>query len=449
MATLTTFPFRALLPAALALIAPAVLAGPNIQHWGAPTGAHVHFVENHALPIVDIQIDFAAAGSAADPADKSGLAALTRGLFDAGTRALDEQAIADRSADLGIQIGGGTELDRSSLTLRTLSSSAERDAAVDLAAELLARPVFPAEVLERERARAIAGLKEALTQPATLAARQFTTAVYGKHPYGHLDTPESLATISRDDLIAFHREHYVGQRVSIAIVGDVDRQTAERIAIRLTEALPLGEVAPPLAAPAQPAASMHRIPHHSAQAHVLIGQPGIARQDPDYFPLLVGNYVLGGGGFVSRLTTEVREKRGYAYSVYSYFMPQQVAGPFQIGLQTRGGQVDDALKVTNDTLAAFIAQGPSTAELKAAKDNIINGFGLRLDSNRKMLDYVAIIGFYNLPLDWLDSYPKQVAAVTAEQIRDAFARRIQPEHRATVVVGGDGDGTPSANTAPQ
>ncbi len=454
MHTPTAFPprphgaFRSLLcAAALALAAPAALAGPDIQHWGAPTGAHVHFVESHALPIVDIQIDFAAAGSAADPAEKSGLASFTRALLDAGTDSLDEQAIADRSADLGIQTGGGAELDRASLTLRTLSSSAERDAAVDLAAALLARPVFPAEILERERARAIAGLKEALTQPATLAARQFTASVYGDHPYGRLNTPESLAAISRDDLAAFHRGHYVAQRASVTIVGDVDRATAERIAIRLTEALPTGDAAPAVPVPAQPAAGTHRIAHHSAQAHVLIGQPGIARQDPDYFPLLVGNYVLGGGGFVSRLTSEVREKRGYAYSVYSYFQPQQVAGPFQIGLQTRGGQVDDALRIVDETVAAFIAQGPSAKELKAAKDNLINGFGLRLDSNRKLLDYVAMIGFYNLPLDWLDTYPEQVAAVTAGQIRDAFARRVKPENRVTVIAGGEGDGAASAQGA--
>jgi zinc protease len=439
-------PFAPTLLAALTLFTTSAQAAPRIEQWTAPTGARVLFVENHALPMVDVQIDFAA-GSAREHADKAGLAGLTRSLLDAGAGELDEQAIADRTADIGAQIGGGAEDDRANLSIRSLSSPSERDAAVDLAATLLARPTFPADILERERARAIAGLKEALTKPATLAERRFTERVYAGHPYGHLITPESLAAITRDDVVAFHRGHYSANRASIAIVGDVDRATAEQIAIRLTSALPQAEAAAALPQPALPPAERIHIPHPSAQAHILVGQPGMAREDADYFPLLVGNYVLGGGGFVSRLTREVREKRGYAYSVYSYFMPQQIAGPFQIGLQTKGSQAEDALRVVNDTLAAFTASGPTAAELQAARDNLVNGFGLRLDSNRKVLDYVAMIGFHKLPLDWLDTYPRRVAAVTAEQVRDAFARRVRPEHLVTVIAGGDGD-RPDAPAAP-
>ena len=174
-----------------------------------------------------------------------------------------------------------------------------------------------------------------------------------------------------------------------------------------------------------------------------------ARMGPGYFPLLVGNHVLGGGGFVSRLTQEVREKRGFAYSVYSFLAPQQVTGPFQIGLQTRGGQTEEALGVVRATLAAFLAEGPSAEELQAARDNIINGFGLRLDSNAKLLDHVAMIGFYRLPLDWLDTYPRQVEAVTVDAVRDAWQRRIRPEQLVTVIAGGDGDrGAAAADAAP-
>ena len=368
------------LAAGLLFFGNTALAGPDIQQWTASTGAHVQFVESRALPLVDIQIDFAA-GSAVEPADKAGLAGLT----------------------------------------------------------LVSDPTFPAAVLDRERERAIAGLRESLTKPGTLAARSFNEVAYSGHPYGRNVTAESLATISRDDLVAFHRDHYAARYASVSIVGDVDRATAEEIAVRLTNRLPAGVDTAPLPAPVQPAAQTLRIAHPSAQAHIVIGQPGMAREDADYFPLLVGNYVLGGGGFVSRLTREVREKRGFAYSIYSYFAPQQVAGPFEIGLQTRGTQTTEALKVVNDTLNTFIAEGPTVAELQAAKDNLVNGFGLRLDSNRKILDYVAMIGFYQLPLDWLDRYPRAVAAVSREQVRDAFSRRIRPEHLVTIIAGGDGD----------
>ncbi|NMG54205.1 M16 family metallopeptidase, partial [Aromatoleum aromaticum] len=191
--------------------------------------------------------------------------------------------------------------------------------------------------------------------------------------------------------------------------------------------------------PQLPPRLIEHIEHPSAQAHILMGMPGISRDDPDYFPLVVGNYVLGGGGFVSRLTKEVREKRGFAYSVFSSFQPLRVAGPFEIGLQTRGSQAREARQVTQSVLDEFVAAGPSADELQAAKDNFINGFGLRLDSNRKILDYVSMIGFYGLPLDWLDTYPERAAEVTVEAVRDAFSRRIRDEHLVTVVAGGDGD----------
>ncbi|THF63789.1 insulinase family protein [Pseudothauera nasutitermitis] len=423
------------LAASALLAAGAAQAGPQIQHWTADTGARVYFVESRALPMVDIQVDFAAGGIYAPP-ERAGVAGLTRSLLDAGTATLDEQAIAERSADIGAILGGSADEERASLSLRTLSSATEREAAVDLVAELLARPTFPEAVVEREKARAIAGLREALTQPGTLAARAFGPAIYGDHPYGRTSTEESLAAITRADLVDFHHRHYTARRASIAIVGDVSRAQAAAIAERLTAGLPAGEAPTPLAQPAQPAARTLRIAHPSAQAHILLGLPGLSREDPDYYSLLVGNYVLGGGGFVSRLTREVREKRGFAYSVYSHFAPMRVAGPFQIGLQTRADQIDAALGVVHETLNAFIQDGPTEAEIQGARDNLINGFGLRLDSNGKILGYVAMIGFYGLPLDWLDAYPGHIAQVSAAAVRDAFARRIRPEHLVTVVVGG-------------
>lgn len=412
----------------------------DIQRWVAPSGARVYLVESHALPMLDVQVDFAA-GSTYDPADKAGLAGLTQGLLDGGAGDLDENAIADRLADLGARVGGGADDDRSSVSLRTLSSPAERDGALTLLRDLLVRPTFPAAVVEREKARSIAALKEAETQPGSIAGRRFSLAIYGSHPYGNDQTAESVARIGREDLVAFHRAYYVAAGATVTLVGDVGRAEAERIAALLTADLPPGAPPPPTPAPALPAAEVIHIPHPSAQAHILMGMPVLTRDDPDYFPLLVGNYVLGGGGFVSRLTHEVREKRGLAYSAYSYLQPERMAGPFQIGLQTKGSQIDQALKVVDDTLRGFLDQGPSPKELAAARDNLVNGFGLRLDSNRKILDYVAMIGFYGLPLDWLDTYPKSVARVTPEAVRDAFRRRILPEHLVTVVVGGDGDGT--------
>ncbi|HEY9198412.1 MAG TPA: pitrilysin family protein, partial [Gammaproteobacteria bacterium] len=222
------------------------------------------------------------------------------------------------------------------------------------------------------------------------------------------------------------------------IVGAVDRAAAERLASEAVRALPAGEPAPALPDVADPAhAREQRIAHPSSQTHIQLGQPGMTRDDPDYFPLYVGNYVLGGGGLVSRLSEEVREKRGLSYSVYSYFMPMAERGPFTLGLQTRNDQSAEALTVLRETLAKFVADGPTEKELKAAKDNITGGQALRIDSNRKILEYLAVIGFYQLPLDYLETFNGKVEAVTLEQVRDAFKRRVQPERMLTVLVGGE------------
>lgn len=432
-------PFGRILGAlALALVTHTALAGPAIQHWVAETGARVYFVPGDTLPMLDVRVDFAA-GSARDPQNLSGLAAMTRSLLDAGTGDMNEQAIAEARADTGAQFGGGTDNDRAWFSVRTLSSTDERDAALALAARLIAQPAYPENVVAREKARATAGLREALTRPATLAERAFGRLVFGDHPYGAQTTFESIEAISRDALLDFHLRHYTARNATVTIVGDASREDAEHIAVALTRELPPGESLPQPPAPQMSQAATERIAHPSSQAHILAGLPGMSRDDPDYFTLLVGNHILGGSGLVSRLNREVRDARGYAYSVYSYFAPQAVAGPFQIGLQTRGSQTDDALEVVRQVLDDFIAEGPTEDELKAAQANLINGFGLRLDSNSKILDWVATVGFYGLPLDWLDTYPQRVADVTVQGIRDAFARRVQPEHLSVVVAGGDGD----------
>lgn len=411
-------------------------AGPKIEHWVAPSGARVYFVENHALPMLDVQVDFAA-GASRDPEGKAGLASLTHALLDMGVEGMDENRIATRLADLGAQVSGGVEADRASVSLRTLSAADKRDSALELFRAIVATPKFPADVFEREKARKLAAVKESLTRPDTIASRTFWAALYPGHPYGRNATPESLAALTRDDLERFYRGNYGAGGAVVTIVGDLSRGEAETVAQSLTASLPGGSVRVSLAAPKAPAGGEQRLAHPAAQAHVLIGLPALQRGDPDFFALQVGNYVLGGGGFVSRLMSEVREKRGFAYSVYSYFMPMAQPGPFQIGLQTRKEQAGEALAVARQTLAGFLADGPTEAELQAAKQYLAGSFPLRLDSNRKLLENVAVIGFYGLPLDYLDTYVSNVEKVTAADIRAAFSRHVTPANLVTVVVGGE------------
>ena len=435
--TLKTLVTRWLLSAAILMSALSAQAAVNIQHWQTNSGAEVYFVENHDLPIVDLSVNFAA-GSARDTAEKSGLAGITRYMMTLGAAGMSDEIIANKLADIGAVLGGEFDGDRAALKLRTLSSEREQKQALDVFGKILQKPDFPAAVLAREKARIISGLEESATQPEGMVNKAFMKALYGTHPYS-LDESGEIATVAKlsvADLQAFYQQYYRANGAVIAMMGDLSRTQAEAIAESMVSGLPKGPANPTIAQVTYPNTPVtQRIAHPASQSHILLGYPGIKRGDPDLFPLYLGNYVLGGGGFVSRLTEEVREKRGLVYSVYSYFMPMAEVGTFQIGLQTKKEQADEALEIVRATLADFLAKGVTDAELKAAKANVIGGFPMRIDSNSKILDYLAVIGFYKLPLNYLDEYNSKVAAVTMAQIKDAFNRHLKPENFVTVIVG--------------
>ncbi len=408
-----------------------------IQQWTTTQGMHVLFVEEHTLPMLDVQLDVHA-GTASDPAGREGLAALVAENLNDGTPLHDEDALARLFADLGAVYGVHSDIDRSGVNLRTLSAPATRAAALDGLVEILQTPLFPAAAFERERKRALSALQESLAQPAGLAERAFYPRLFPAHGYGAVVSAASLERITRDDLAAFYAQHWHAARSVLTLVGDLSRADAEALAERLGAALPAGPaVADPSAPTMPPVSGELHIAHPAAQAHILLGQPAFAYGDPDYVPLMVANYVLGGGGFSSRLTDEVREKRGLTYGVTSQFTPLQSAGTFTIGLETRRDQAGQALALVRKVLDDFVLQGPTAAELRDAKQYLVGSFPLRLDSNHKQLDFVANIGFHQLPLDWASAYPRAIQQVTLAQVRDAVRRRLHPEQMVTVVVGGE------------
>ena len=457
--------FRAAILALAALLAPlSAWSALPIQHWVQPSGVAVFLVESQAIPMVDVQIDFDA-GSRRDPADQAGLASMMASMTAKGVRAssntgaaaapgvgaaMDENALSEAWADLGASFGASASSDRLSFSLRSLTYPDLLPKAVALAARQMGEPAFPPDVWARERARLSASIREANTRPATIAAKAFAAAVYGTHPYGYDTSEATLARITVADMQALHTRLLAPCRAKVSVVGALTRAQTDALVSELFSRLASGASpdapdAKGVPCPALPAVAEvaplsqavdQRIAFDSAQAHVLIGQPGYPRRDPDFFALTVGNYILGGGGFVSRLTDEVREKRGLSYSVYSYFAPGLHAGAFTLGLQTRPDQVAQAVQVSRDVVARFVAQGPTAAELKAAKDNLIGGFALRLDSNRKLLDNVANIAWNQLPLTYLDTWTQQIERITLADIRAAFSRKLQPEKMVTVVVGG-------------
>ncbi|MEJ2107136.1 MAG: pitrilysin family protein [Acidiferrobacteraceae bacterium] len=425
----------------LLLLAPAVgRANPDIQHWKLKNGVRVLFVESHELPMVRVRVIFDA-GSARDEPGKEGQALLTNHLLSDGTATLDEDAVAQRFDSLGADLSTNVDRDMATIGLRSLSKKELLSPALETLRQLLMAPAFPAGGLERERGRMLVGFAQRAQSPDSVANRAFFHALYGNHPYAHrtVGTPESVRGIKREDLENFYKRYYVGGNALLVMVGDLKKSEAQRIARTLVGSLPKGERAPKLPpVPDLKKAVTRDIVFPSTQTHVLVGAPGVYRGDPDYFPLYVGNYILGGGGLVSRLSTEVREKRGLSYSVYSYFYPLRVKGPFVAGLETRTKQRLNALRVLRETMARFIEKGPTEEELVAAKRHITGGFPLRIDTSGKVADYLSVIGFYRLPLDYLDEFNRRVEAVTVKQIADAFRRRLDPKRMVTVTVGAKG-----------
>ncbi len=419
-----------------------------IEHWQQPSGAQVWLLTSPNLPMVDVAVNFDG-GSRRDPAGQEGLASATALMASKGVAAqgsapaLDENALGQAWADLGASFSASVSSDRLSYRLRSLTQPDLLAPALQLASRQMAQPSGDSRIWQRERQRWSAALAEADTRPGTVAGKAFAQAVYSGHPYGRLTSAASLAHINVPDMQALHRQVVQACRAQISIVGAVDRTQADALATALLQGLP---PAPPDAADCPPLPAVAevppltqaqeiRIPFAAAQAQIILGQPGIRRNDPDFFALLLADHILGGGGLTSRLMEEVREKRGLTYGISSSMAPGLHAGAFTIGLKTRPDQADAALALTRQVLADFVAHGPTEAELQAAKDNLIGGFALRLDSNAKLLAQVNNIAWNHLPLDYLDHWAERVAALTTADVRAALQRHWQPERLVTVVLG--------------
>lgn len=414
------------------------VATKKIQHWRTNNGARVYFVPAPELPMLDVSVTFD--GGSARDGEQAGLALLTNGLLDDGAGTLNADQIAQRFEGVGAQFGLAAHRDMATLTLRSLSDKELLQPALSMMAHLLHAPTFPQEAFERERKQMMIALRAGEQSPAVLAEKAFYSAVYGDHPYASpsLGTQESLTALTLDDVRQFHEKYYVARNAVIAITGDVDRKMAEKIAENLLSPLPAGESAAPLPPVKALADSVEiKIDYPSSQTHILMGQPGMHRGDPDYFTLYVGNHILGGSGLTSRISEEVREKRGLSYSAYSYFSPMRRNGPFIVGLQTQNNQAAKALQVARDTVREFVANGPAPDELVASKKNIMGGFPLRIASNSKIAGYLSMIGFYGLPLNYLDQFNPAVEDVTLDDIKKAFKSRINLDKMVTVIVGGN------------
>lgn len=420
----------------LLIFSQAVWSAAKIEHWRTPQGSRVYYVHTEGLPMVDIQVAFDA-GSARDE-QRFGISALTSALLDTGAGKWNADEIAQRFESVGARFSTNVSNDMATVSLRTLTDKPLFDKALETMRVILTKPNFNEADFQREKNRTLAAIKQREESPAELASIAFYKALYGNYPYAHPESGvnETVSSLKSDDLRNFYKKYYVVANAVVVIVGDLSRKQAEQTTTGLLGDLPAGqkpEILPEVTTPLK--ATQQHIEFPSTQTHVLVGLPGTYRKDADYFNLYVGNHILGGSGLVSKLFKEVREKRGLAYSASSAFIPMLRPGPFIVSLQTRNDQTRQALQVLNQTLADFIAKGPTEAELNAAKKNITGGFAMRFDTNKELAGYVAMIGFYDLPLDYLDNFQKKIEQVTVASTTDAFKRRVNLQLLQTITVG--------------
>ncbi|CAI8879217.1 M16 family metallopeptidase [Pseudomonas chlororaphis] len=407
----------------------------DIKTWSTAEGAKVLFVEAHELPMFDMRLTFAA-GSSQD-GDAPGLAMLTNAMLNEGVAGKDVGAIAEGFEGLGADFGNGAYKDMAIASLRSLSAPDKRTPALQLFADVVGKPTFPADSLARIKNQMLAGFEYQKQNPGKLASLELMNRLYGSHPYAHSSdgTAQSVPPISLAQLRAFHAKAYAAGNVVIALVGDLSRSDAEAIAAQISSALPKGPALAKIPQPTEPQASIGHIEYPSSQTSLLLAQLGIDRDDPDYAALSLGNQILGGGGFGTRLMSEVREKRGLTYGVYSGFSPMQARGPFMINLQTRAEMSEGTLKLVQDVLADYLKTGPTQKELDDAKRELAGSFPLSTASNADIVGQLGAIGFYNLPLSYLEDFMQQSQSLTVEQVRDVLNKHLSADKMVIVTAG--------------
>ncbi|MCK9816057.1 insulinase family protein [Pseudomonas sp. MAFF 302046] len=407
----------------------------NVQTWNTAEGAKVLFVEARELPMFDLRLIFSA-GSSQD-GNAQGLALLTNAMLNEGVAGKDVGAIAQGFEGLGADFGNGAYKDMAVASLRSLSAVDKREPALKLFAEVVGKPTFPADSLARIKNQMLAGFEYQKQNPGKLASLELMKRLYGDHPYAHASdgTAKSVPGISLDQLRAFHAKAYAAGNVVIALVGDLSRSDAEAVAAQVSAALPKGPALAKIAQPSEPKASIGHIEFPSSQTSLMLAQLGIDRDDPDYAAVSLGNQILGGGGFGTRLMSEVREKRGLTYGVYSGFTPMQARGPFMINLQTRAEMSEGTLKLVQDVLADYLKTGPTQKELDDAKRELAGSFPLSTASNADIVGQLGAMGFYNLPLSYLEDFMRQSQALTVEQVTTALNKHLSVDKMVIVTAG--------------
>lgn len=426
--------FSLLLVPILLLIS--VQGSATIHTWHTPEGAKVLFMQNNALPIVDIALNFDAASSRDN--GRFGLAKLTAQMIGTHSKYHNESEIIDAFSSVGAEFSSTALKDMAIISLRTLSRKEILNPTIQLFSEVVAEPVFKRDILNRFKKQNTQAILASYDKPATLAQEIFIKTLYQNHPYTQpsVGTTKTIKQINLSHIKQHYKQYYVGKNLNIAMVGDLSLAQAKSVARQITHHLNSGQKASTLAQVAEVKGTTKHIDYDSTQSHLIIAKKGISRSDKHYHSLYLANHIFGGGALTSVLGRVIREKNGLAYSVYSYFQPMKLGGFFAINLQTKNAQLKKAKKLTLETLDNFIKQGINEQSVQEAKDYIIGSFALRTASNEQILSHLSLIGFYELPLDYLTQFPPKIAQLSVKEVQNSVAEFFKDSRWVIVSLGG-------------
>ncbi len=399
-------------------------------------GITLLWLEQASLPVISVQV-LVRAGAMHDPKDKAGLANMTASLLEEGTASRSATEISETADFIGARFGASAGKDYTTLRLRVLKK--ELATGFDLLSDVLMHATFDETEVTRIQKQVLGGIRAEKDRPRSIAMRGFQTAVYGTHPYRHavVGNEDSVPTITSSDLRTFYQNHYRPNNTIIAIVGDIKEDEAKKLLDDYLGKWQQKRISSPQFAPlpARHTKIEQHLEKNLSQATVILGHLGIRRSSADYYPVLVMNYILGGGGFSSRMMADIRDDRGLVYSIYSRFSTNLFQGDFRVSLQTKSSSVGEAITGVLQEMKKIKQTPVSAIELEEAKSYLAGSFPLRIDSSNKVARMLIQIEFYGLGLDYFEKHVQAIQAVTQTEVQTVAKKYLKPEHYVLIVVG--------------
>ncbi|MBI4684087.1 MAG: insulinase family protein [Nitrospirae bacterium] len=407
----------------------------DVQKRVLNNGLTVLHSEKHNIPIIMVTM-IVKASPLNEPQEKAGLSNLVAELLDEGTKTKKSSDISEEIEFIGASIGASAGSDYTTITLSVLKKDVQKG--FELFSDIIQNPAFLQEELERKRELIKGSLKHREEEPSFLAGRAFHKEVFGEHPYGRLveGTPETISSITREDLVEFHSRYFIPNNAILSVVGDLTGAELDLLIKRYmgdwkSTGMTEKQINP---MPGEKTRKVVKIDKDVTQATIIIGHMGISRDNPDYYAVSVMNYILGGGGFSSRLMQKIRDDMGLAYDVHSFFTPNKEKGVFQAGVQTKNESANTVIEEILKQIERIRKEEVSDEEISSAKSYLTGSFPRRLDTNRKIADFLASVEFYNLGLDYAEKYPLYINSVTKADVLRVARKYLDPENFVLISV---------------